>query len=108
MNHTGKDQLQDKTQVHKRTEGEKDERVRGELKENPNESMQKKYAPDQFEFSNKEIQSEEKQEDKDAKPKYKKDDFFDSLTNSTLEEKRPQRGGRGRGRGADFRQGDYN
>jgi len=79
-------------------------RQRGELKENPNESMQKKYAPDQFEFTNKEITSEPKPEKADdQKPKYVKNDFFDQLTNSTLEE-RPQRGGRG-GRGG-FRGGE--
>lgn len=42
---------------------------------------------------------DEENKNKEEKPKYdKKNDFFDTLTNSTLEP-RDARGGRGRGRG---------
>ena len=48
-------------------------------------------------------EDEENKEDKDKKEekiKYdKKNDFFDTLTNSTLEPRDMTRGGRGRGRG---------
>lgn len=84
---------------------------RGELKENTNEYMQKKYAPDSFDFNtvNKDLKSEENKgegETKEEKPKYVKNDFFDSITNSTLEEKQNQRGGRGGYRGGN-RGGDF-
>ena len=60
-----------------------------------------KYTPDaEFDLGARQ-QIERKEPPSNDKPKYDaKNDFFDSLTNSTLEEKRPQRGGRGgRGRG---------
>jgi hypothetical protein len=63
---------------------QKDETQKGELSSQPNENMQKKYDPDQFEMPKNEIEREEGKNDKDQKPKYSKDDFFDSLTNSTL------------------------
>jgi len=65
--------------------------------------MKQKYAPDGFEMPKNELEREEgKEAPKDAKPKYDaKADFFDSLTNSTLEERKPQRGGRDGYRGGD-------
>jgi len=77
----------------------------------PNEKMKSKYAPDGFEMPEKQLERETKEEGKEGeeKPKYNaKNDFFDSLTNSTLEERKPQRGGRGRGRGDWNNRGDFN
>mgnify|MGYP006086993187 CR=1 FL=1 len=50
--------------------------------------------------TDKPVDEENKEDKKDEKPKYnKKNDFFDTLTNSTLEPRDMTRGGRGRGRG---------
>ena len=63
------------------------------MKGKPNEAMQKRYA-DQFDFSKTTLnqnEEETKASTTDAqqnKPKYDKTvDFFDNITNSTLEEK---------------------
>jgi len=79
--------------------------------------LKKKYA-DQFEFGKKELDGKKEEgaeeaktspgkQKEDEKPKYDKNtDFFDNITNSTLDEKAPHRGGRGGyrgGRGRDDR-----
>lgn len=86
---------------------------RGELKgSNAQDSKQKQLVdPEEFDFNKHQLVKEESKKEADSgdardgeppaqseqKPKYDKNtDFFDSLTNSTLESK-PQRGGRGRG-----------
>lgn len=77
--------------------------------------------PQDFDFSTKVLKKEasstdkpedeeNKEDKKDEKPKYdKKNDFFDTLTNSTLEPRDMTRGGRGRGRGgfSDRGRGDF-
>lgn len=76
----------------------------------PNESMIKKLSPEGFEMNKNELEREEgKEESKDAKPKYNKNaDFFDSITNSTLEVRRGRGGGeRGGYRGGDRGYGGY-
>ena len=59
-----------------------------------------------FDFDKHQIETKV-EDSKEEKPKYNKTDFFDSITNSTLEP-RPERGNRGgfRGRG-DRGRGDY-
>jgi hypothetical protein len=85
----------------------------GELRDNPNENMKQKYAAE-YEFNKKELEHVEEQnktgeENKPSeKPKYDKNaDFFDNITNSTLEEKKPFRGGRGGYRGGFRGRGGY-
>ena len=65
----------------------RNETAKGELKEAPNESFQKKYAPGEFDFGGHQLDTPEERKNGE-KPKYNKNnDFFDSITNSTLEEK---------------------
>lgn len=59
------------------------------MKQNPSEVMQKMYSADGYDFTKHQLgENEERKEEvakEDSKPKYSKNDFFDSITNSTLE-----------------------
>lgn len=117
--HNDDDQEEKKSSPNQQTYDEANKRERrpkqiGELKEKPNEYMQKKYA-DQFDFTKNNLNNEENKDkgadaNKDEnKIKYDKAvDFFDNITNSTLDEKAPpQRGGRGGYRGNNRGRGGY-